>query len=317
MMSLYSTTTVIAQDIHFSQIDINPTLFNPAYTGFFEGNGRFGINYRNQWASVSEPYQTFSFAGEASIIRNKKHRIGVNLGVFAYSDHAGALRYGTTAGDAILSVYHGIGNRGTSLISLAGAIGCGQAGFDPTHAITSEAETFETNQSFFTNISAGVAFFHQFNAQAFAKIGFSGQHLNRPVLSYMGSGDAYLEPKFNGYFRLNYTFSDYFAITPLTAIQIQDNYHEFIYGIGAKYYVDQTLARQISLLGGITMRHNDAIIFDLGMDYNAMSISVSYDANISKLASASHTIGAFEIGLTYKFVSSPEARRKAISCPIF
>ena len=32
-----------AQDIHFSQIDLNPVLFNPAYAGFFEGKARFGL----------------------------------------------------------------------------------------------------------------------------------------------------------------------------------------------------------------------------------------------------------------------------------
>ena len=316
-LGLNTSLSVQGQDIHFSQIDINPALFNPAYSGFFEGNGRMGVNYRNQWASVSEPYQTFSLTGEASIIRNKKHRLGFNLGVFAFSDHAGALRYGTTAGDVVMSVYHGIGNRGSSILSIAGAIGCGESGFDPNNASMSEIESFPNNQVFFTNLSAGIALFHQINDIIFMKVGFSGQHLNRPLISYLGNGTTYLEPKFNGYSRVNVSVSDYVSVMPMAALQLQSQFHELIYGCDVKFFLDQALSRQINLLAGVLVRHGDAIIFDLGVDYNALTIALSYDANISKLASASHTIGAIEIGVTYKLISSPEARRKAISCPTF
>lgn len=316
-ISLCTTTKVEGQDIHFSQIDINPVLFNPSYSGFFEGNGRVGVNYRNQWASVSEPYQTFSLSAEVSLYRNKRHRFGVNVGTFAYSDHAGTLNYGTTAGDLILSAYHGIGGRGNTLLSAAASIGCGQSGFNPANAITTELETFETNEAFFTNVSAGIAIFHQFNDQVFAKIGFSGQHLNRPQLSYLSNEDAFLEPKYNGYCRFNFDLSEFVCLMPVAAMQIQKNYHEAIYGIDAKYYYSQDFVKQINFLAGILVRHNDAIIFNLGMDYNTLTLALSYDANISKLASASHTIGAFEIGVTYRFISSPEARKKAISCPTF
>ena len=49
-----------AQDIHFSQFFASPVLVNPANTGNFNGVARLGLNYRDQWGSVSVPYQTFS-----------------------------------------------------------------------------------------------------------------------------------------------------------------------------------------------------------------------------------------------------------------
>ena len=94
-------TIAQGQSIHFSQIDINPTLFDPAYAGLYDGQGRFGVNYRNQWASVSEPYQTFSLTAEMSLMRNRRMRNGLNVGLYAYTDRAGALNYGTTAADII------------------------------------------------------------------------------------------------------------------------------------------------------------------------------------------------------------------------
>ena len=57
------------QDIHFSQVDADPVLLNPAYSGFYEGVGRFGMVYRNQWASVSIPYQTLAVSGEMALWR--------------------------------------------------------------------------------------------------------------------------------------------------------------------------------------------------------------------------------------------------------
>ena len=73
-----------SQDIHSSQIDINPVALNPAYNGFFDGSGRFGLAYRSQWSSVSKPYQTFLASGEFSLHRNRFHRSGLNLGLLLY-----------------------------------------------------------------------------------------------------------------------------------------------------------------------------------------------------------------------------------------
>jgi hypothetical protein len=50
---------VFAQDIHFTQFDMQPLIINPAFTGMFDGKVRAGAIYRNQWASVTVPYVTF------------------------------------------------------------------------------------------------------------------------------------------------------------------------------------------------------------------------------------------------------------------
>ena len=73
LILLTTLTTVGAQDIHFSQVDANPLLLNPAYAGFYDGAGRFGIIYRNQWASVSIPFQTFAITGEMALWRDNSH----------------------------------------------------------------------------------------------------------------------------------------------------------------------------------------------------------------------------------------------------
>ena len=53
-----------AQDIHFSQFFETPLLRNPALAGIFSGDFRMQAVYRNQWNSVTIPYQTTSLNGE-------------------------------------------------------------------------------------------------------------------------------------------------------------------------------------------------------------------------------------------------------------
>ncbi|MGH2644329.1 MAG: type IX secretion system membrane protein PorP/SprF, partial [Chitinophagaceae bacterium] len=54
-----------AQDIHLSQFYETPLLRNPALAGIFTGDYRVELVYRNQWASVTIPYQTGALSGEA------------------------------------------------------------------------------------------------------------------------------------------------------------------------------------------------------------------------------------------------------------
>ena len=78
-----------AQDIHFSMLDLDPLLFNPAYSGFFDGVGRFGVIYRNQWASVTTPFQTISATAELSLTRSKRNHNGLSIGAWVSNDRAG------------------------------------------------------------------------------------------------------------------------------------------------------------------------------------------------------------------------------------
>lgn len=314
---LWSFNEVRAQDVHFSQIDVNPTLFDPAYSGFFDGQGRLGLNYRNQWASISEPFQTFAITAEMSILRSKRQRYGINLGLFAYHDLAGALNYGTTAADIILSVHKALSSRGHNLISLAASLGVGQFGFDDSRTDMTIHETFDINRSTFFNLGLGVAYFHQFHDDLYIKFGLSGQHLNEPNISYLGLDDTYLIRKFNGYIRSEWRCTDNVALLPVAALQLQRKYSELIYGIDLKWYYDESFDHQTSFIGGVLFRQSDAIIFDLGIDYRSFTFAFTYDANISKLASASHTIGAFELGIVYRINPASHNRRKAIACPVF
>ena len=91
------TSSVQAQDIHFSQFYLSPINLNPAMTGVMNCNGRFVVNYRNQWSSVlSDPYSTFAGSYDARVPVGRDDFFG--WGVSMYADKAGTSEFGRVLG---------------------------------------------------------------------------------------------------------------------------------------------------------------------------------------------------------------------------
>ncbi|MCQ2299466.1 MAG: PorP/SprF family type IX secretion system membrane protein [Bacteroidales bacterium] len=305
-----------AQDIHFSQIDINPLLFNPAYAGFFDGTGRFGVIYRNQWASVSVPFQTVAATAEFSLKRRKYQRDGFNVGLFLFNDRAGTLGYGTTAGNAVLSYFHALGQNDI-YVSAGMEAGFGQSGFHTEDiSLSDPSEGFEKTTSTYPTLGAGVAFFYQPHDMLYLKLGLSGRNLNRPNISYLGLDDTYLEPKFNAYLRMEYRGWPSLSILPLLACQFQKNNTEVIAGCDAKWYLNETSSGTTAFSAGIRYRLVDALYTEFALEHNAFIFFLDYDANLSKLTPASKSLGAFELGIVYRINKNQPIKRKAMPCPI-
>src|SRR3990167_7220406 len=77
-----------AQDIHFTMYDAMPITTNPATAGVFNGDVRGVINYRNQWASIGNPYKTYSVMLDGGIFKNKWKNGYLGLGLNIFKDVA-------------------------------------------------------------------------------------------------------------------------------------------------------------------------------------------------------------------------------------
>ena len=98
LMSLDS----LSQDPHFSQYCETPLFLNPANTGL-KNNTRAIINYRNQWAAVSTPYQTTALSYDMSLTKDNLANAWVGLGTNIYYDWAGDGNLSLTQGNLNLS----------------------------------------------------------------------------------------------------------------------------------------------------------------------------------------------------------------------
>lgn len=306
-----------AQDIHFSQIDINPVIYNPAYTGFFDGGTRFGVVYRNQWASVSRAFQTVAATAECALLRRRYYRDGLSIGLMLYNDRAGSLQYGSTAGNISLSYFKAIGNKGNNFISLAIQGGGGQSGFNTAEIdLEDPTDLIEKTSTNFVTVAAGAAWFYQPNDDLYFKIALAGHNLNQPNISYSTMTDAFIERRVSGYFRAEYRAWSNIALLPLAASMLQKNYHETMVGCDAKWYVSESTGNNLSFSGGLHYRWRDALLIELTAEWNAFLFALTYDANISKLTPASRSIGSFEIGIVYRTHTDKRVKRKALPCPV-
>ena len=317
LILLTAFATVGAQDIHFSQVDANPLLLNPAYAGFYDGAGRFGVIYRNQWASVSIPFQTFAITGEMALWRDNSHHRGLSIGASLFSDHAGTLHYGTTSGHLSLAYYHALNRHGNNFLSLGLEGGFAQSGFDPSRAeMQDPTEFFPSWQSSYPLLAAGIAWYYQPSGDFHTKVGLSLRNINQPNISYLGLDNTYLLRRYSLFARAEYRYWQNISVLPVFLCQLQGKHRELVYGADLKWYIEEGGARQVSLRAGVAMRHLDAVIASLMVEYNAFLFTFCYDANISGLSVASGSFGAIEAGLVYR-LSKGSRKTKSIKCPVY
>ena len=305
-----------AQDIHFSQVDIDPILSNPSYTGFFDGSGRFGLAYRNQWASVTNAFQTLTASAEVALTRRRYQRDGLNIGVYLYRDVEGELRYGTNLASASLSYFVAVsGDRHFISVGLEG--GYGQLGFDLTEARFEESgDDIASRRVIFPTIGAGMAWFYNPSDNFYTKVGIAAHNINRPNISFMGVDDTYREPRFNVYWRSELRQWATFSLLPIVAAQHQHNYNELLMGMDAKWYISESRTLRLAFTAGLYYRWRDALMLPLSVEYNAFIFALCYDANLSKLTPASKSVGSFELQTVYLINPQKTVKRKALPCPI-
>ncbi len=314
MAALLGAWMCAAQDIHFSQVDADPVLLNPAYSGFYEGLGRFGVVYRNQWASVSVPFSTLAASGEMAVWRGGGRR-GLSVGGTLFADKAGTLNYGTVSGHLSTAYYQALNRSGSSVLSVGVEVGWAQSGFDPSQAEMEEAgEGFEVRKVQYPLLAAGLAWYWQPTPDFHLKAGLSLRNLNRPNISYMKLDETYLARRYSLFARAEYRCWQSISLLPVLMSQVQGKHREVVFGGDVKWYIEEGGSREVSLRAGVAMRAADALIANLMLEYNSLLFTFSYDANISGLAVASGGMGAFEAGLVYRLAKGNK-KTKALKCP--
>ena len=88
-------STLLSQDIHYSQFYNAPLTLNPALTGIFRGDIRFQANYRNQWRSVPVDFVTFTAAADMKFLRRPYKRGFFSGGVIFNPAPAVLLTFGS------------------------------------------------------------------------------------------------------------------------------------------------------------------------------------------------------------------------------
>jgi type IX secretion system PorP/SprF family membrane protein len=304
---LFSSSIACAQDIHWSQFDDNPIYQNPGNTGQFNGDVRFVGNYRDQWRSVTVPFNTINATVDATLPFNRNLGIGAML----LHDVVGDGQFRTVELQANASYLLKLTNDSTHTLRPGVNFGLNhrqlntdQFYFDSQFDGIQFNPALSTNETFATdrrnNFSFGIGTIYQYyqNERFYITGGFAVFNINRPDQGFFSTEikrDRRLNLFVKGIYKLNYDWD----ILPSIQFSSQGVYREFLIGARAKYTLINRLGEYRALYGGIFYRNKDAAFLSVGMDYQNWFVGMSYDINFSTLVPASRLRGGFELSVRY------------------
>jgi type IX secretion system PorP/SprF family membrane protein len=316
------------QDIHFSQFNASLLNLNPAYTGMFNGDYRFGAVYKSQWQSVPVSYSTFSMAGERRFKPRQLERDMLGLGILFNNDQAGDAIYRTTQLYASGS-YMYLPNPDSSLIVSFGMnIGFCRVGFDYSKMTfdnqydglgynkgRSTGEQFNRTSRNFVDFSFGsvIQYIHEHKHRF--TYGIAVQHLSSPVITYQGNDFSRLDYKFTNCLSYSSPIKENTDIIAEALVTNQGKNFELIPHVSLKYYMDPSENKAV--LGGLCFRTKDALVARIGYHYKTLQSGLSYDINVSRFRAATNLRGGFEIFVNYVFKIKPGFIAKKRYCPVF
>lgn len=329
---LFFAINAAAQDIHFSQFFETPLLRNPALAGLFFGDMRMQFVYRNQWQKATTPYQTGSFNGEFKMPVGKADDYLTIGGEILY-DKAGTVALSTTQVLPVLNYHKSLSADRNMYLSLGFMAGIVQRSLDRSKVITNnqydgngyngsitDGETFSRSSYSYFDGSTGVSFNSQVgnNKDNNFYVGIAYHHFNKPSdISFYSDPNDGLNPKWvvSGGLKMSTNNDSYIEFQG--DYSSQGPYTEIIGGAILTKKLDDVDDPKYLISGGLFMRWQDAVIPVAKLVAKPLAITVSYDINISKLAAADNTKGAFELGLSYQKYFIKDPSKDAVKCPRF
>jgi len=336
--------SVLAQDIHFSQNYATPLYVNPALTGLYNGDFRVTAAYRSQWNAVSNgaPYRTMTASFDGKIVSGATTQSDwLSGGLMIYTDKAGFIGFTTNTVDLSLAYNKALNNQdfisfgvmgGLSLKSIDLSGGEFGTQFDGINydAMISSGEDINDERYAHANVSTGVVYYHIRDARDYFFVGGGAYNILKSEKTFLGNNfnngasvPLRLSLQAGGSIKLNHILdivpSIYFmnqAKSMKTDVGImgryvlQHNDHSNVFrafSIGPLLRVTQHFEKAIGL---------DALIVAAKVDYDDLSIGLSYDLNISELNNATSGKGGSEVSVVY----TPKVRSKRaspVSCPRF
>lgn len=323
-----------AQDIHFSQFSETPLLRNPALAGIFSGDVRVQGVFRNQWNSVTVPFQTSSLNAEYKLPVGHSDDF-ITIGGAILYDKAGTISLTSTSILPVLNYNKSLSGDKNMYLSAGFSAGIVQRRFDPSKITTNSqynglngdptlatGENFEANNNSYFDGSAGLSFNSQIgdNADNNFYVGVAYHHFNQSAkISFYNDPTVTINPKWVYSAGLRTTVNEYAYMTFYADYSSQGAYSELIGGMlySAKLdgYPDDP---QYVISGGGFLRWNDAFIPMVKMEMKPLSFALSYDVNISALKASSQSRGGFELSLSYQtYLDRDQSTKNTVRCPRF
>lgn len=326
-------TKSYGQDPHFSQFFEAPLLRNPSLAGLFAGDIRFQTVYRNQWQSVTTPYQTGSINFEYKQPVGRSNDF-ITTGFQILYDKAGITNFTTSNIYPALNYHKSLNDEKSKYLSFGIMGGYVQRRIDRSKITTnnqfdgsgynpslSDGETLTKFSYHYWDGSVGLSFNSSIAGSEtdYYFVGAAYHHFNRPKNSFYINPPIELNPKLVFSAGVNLSVNEVSFITLQGDYSKQGDYSEAIGGITYSRKIGDDYIDPLYVIhfGGY-LRWKDAFVPVVQIDYKPFSVSLSYDVNISTLKTASEYRGGFELSLTYAgFLDRNNTTKNAVLCPKF
>jgi hypothetical protein len=183
-----------------------------------------------------------------------------------------------------------------------------------------DGETFINPGYTMADGSFGASFNTTFGEDERHSLFFGGayHHVNRPSNSFYRSASAALNPKYVISAGVKYTMDEFTYFTLQADYSQQGSVRETIGGALYSVKIGGSGDPLYTLHGGAFLRWKDALIPVIKIDYNPVSVAISYDVNVSQLKTASQGRGGFELSVSYVgFLNRVNSSKNKILCPRF
>jgi type IX secretion system PorP/SprF family membrane protein len=322
-----------AQDPHFSQFFDAPLLRNPALAGIFNGDIRVQSVYRNQWSAVTTPYVTGSLNAEYKQPFGKGNDF-ITLGMEILYDKAGATNFSTTSLLPAFNFHKSLSDVKSEYLSVGFMAGWVNKYIDRSKITTNnqfdgygynpslpDGEILPVSSYNYWDGSVGVSFSSSISGRKDDNyfIGLAYHHLNRPENSFYRDPSVELDPKWVISGGLRYSVNEVSFVTLQGDFSKEGAFTETVAGVmfSRKIGSDYETPDYILHFGGF-LRWKDAFIPVFKIEYHPFLLGISYDVNVSDLKTASQSVGAFELSITYTgFLDRDNSTKNAVLCPRF
>ncbi|MGA0257604.1 MAG: PorP/SprF family type IX secretion system membrane protein [Saprospiraceae bacterium] len=332
LMLFMLTSSMLAQDLSYSQFYNQPVMVNPGLTGIFNGDHRIITSFRDQARNIPVPYLTFTGFYDRKIYNKNSNKDFFGIGgVFNYDRQ----------GDSNLRLinlnvsgsYSRILNK-SNIISLGVLIGYANRAFDPV-ALTWDSQFDTQTGSFNQSLPSGETFnFESFNyletgiglnyrwqktERTHVDFGFGAFHITNPQDNFLNGVTESLPMRLSLYGILEMQIADNADIQFDVMHKWQTVFRQFLFGSYVNFYLNNQRGKNYQFrVGGGYKTTAEVYFIKAGFQMNQLFVAASYDIDNSQFGI--NDIGSPgkgpEIHLRYIIKNvKPEGRFKI--CPIF
>lgn len=333
ILLIFAFSQISAQDIHFSQIDAADLVtVNPAHTGDYDGDWKFGGLYRSQWPDIEKAFSS------ATVFYDQQIADKLSAGIVLINDQAGLIRLNSNK-VYLSGAYHtslGKEKAGNNTFRFGLQLGGVYKSLDPAAlsfpdqfdrdigAFNGDLTTDErvlNNSLFYMDINAGINFRFNQTGKISPSIGFAVLHINNPSDSFLGDKEK-LPQRYIADISLNWQLGEQFYLRPFAMTTVHATANETLFGADLLFSFYENPTTITGAFLGLSTRidgvdvYNDAVIAKAGLNFGNIRLGFSYDYNVSDLQIATDGFGAVELSLIY-MAQSTRLREIQVPCDRF